>query len=405
MKKRIILLAAILSVLTLFTSCVRIAPIDTQISTSKETHETTEESTQEQSAVPEFTIAWKCYSIYENYIFADVKGSIKYQKLDNIQKGGFSISDDTISSQNSINGFGGAGAMFLVDPEETRKNNGVPVLIISQRYVYKDSVTNKIVSSFSIHIFNTATQKVQNVKTNIQETIVHLYSYGDIIFYLTDEADKGLVIHRINKDGSGYKKMESDIPHRYRIATVHDEKFYFYADDLKSLYRCDLDFSNTEELFEIGYDLAPFVSNEYIYYSKVHGTIELNNRTQQNLYIYRRKISELETSEELILKSVIGVRVSGDIILYYSYEDMKDDNSNIPRCHILHAYNSLESKDMGVIYRNEDSDTVKKCDVFSGNYACGYYFSLDKKTGNYNHDNSKTFLLNIETGEETIIQW
>ena len=139
MKKRIILLAAILSVLTLFTSCVRTIPE----SPSSESTAEEKSAPYEPRPVPSFISAWE-YCIYENYLFARVGTSIKYQKLNNLQNGGFSVSDK--STDNSIGNLGisGSNIKLLVDVEGTNNNNGSPILVISYANFSFDSISKKV---------------------------------------------------------------------------------------------------------------------------------------------------------------------------------------------------------------------------------------------------------------------
>ncbi|MBE6551481.1 MAG: hypothetical protein E7665_05025 [Ruminococcaceae bacterium] len=405
MKKRIILLAAILSVLTLFTSCVRTIPE----SPSSESTAEEKSAPYEPRPVPEYQKAWE-YCIYENYLFSRVitatAASIKYQKLNNLQNGGFSVADNSDNNTNGSIGIGSRNFRLLADVEETNKNNGSPVLLITYGDSHYDSISKTSFYSSSIILFNTATQKSQTIKNDIKEYVWDMLLHDDIIFYLTYEADKGTVINRINKDGSGHQKMESDTPHTYRIASVHDKKLYFYADDFKEIYRCDLDFSNIEKLFEIDRaTMVPFTSNGYIYYTKFEKTITINDLPQRSGSVYRRKISDLENTEELLFKNAYATRVYGDIMTYYLYDDVTGDKANSEKYNVLYAYDLKSSKDLGIIYENDDRNYIKQCYYLGDGYGCGKYRVYDKKTGNYTDDNSKTFLINIETGEETIIQW
>ena len=400
MKKRIILLTAILSVLMLFTSCVRTVPVNTQAKSSESIN-----VPYEPRPVPDFQRAWE-YCIYNDYLFAKVGNTIKYQKLNNIQDSGFSLSDKSTDNSSGNLGIFGHFMKFLVDVDATNNNNGSPVLIITHSESLFDIITKKSKLVSTILLFNTATQKLETIQSNIPESIWDMVLYKDYIFYVTQEADNGLVIHRINKDGTGYQRMESDAPHRYRIATVHEDKLYFYADDFKEIYRCDLNFKNTERLFEItGSEMIPFAHGEYIYYCKVNRNITIRDVTYRSPDLYRRKISDWENSEELLFKNAYASRTYGDIMIYYLYDDMTGDHKNTYEFNVLNAYDLANSKNLGCIYINDDHSFDRQCEYLGDGYGCGKYCTFDIKTKKYYIDQNKTFLINIETGEETIIQW
>lgn len=248
------------------------------------------------------TIYYNCYSLS-----ASIPTKIKYQNLNNIRPSGAELGADPLSSESLGGLFAGVDEwpFFLVDEEATAENGGIPVFIICCNYsgVYK------------IFSYNSKNNKVNTIHTEL-ENMEWLALYGDYIFYETYEGDKGKIIHRVGKDGTGHAEMENKDALSYSIHFIYEDKIY-YSQGSRKIYSMNLDFSESVYICDALVNPSPFISDGYIYYFAVRPT-PVGDGTNNSWELCRRSLADL-SKEETVLKNIcVGMHRNG-IFYYFKY--------------------------------------------------------------------------------------
>ena len=248
------------------------------------------------------TIYYNCYSLS-----ASIPTKIKYQNLNNIRPSGAELGADPLSSESLGGLFAGVDEwpFFLVDEEATAENGGIPVFIICCNYsgVYK------------IFSYNSKDNKVNTIHTEL-ENMHWLALYGDYIFYVTNEGDKGWIIHRVKKDGTGYAEMENKDALSHSIHFIYEDKIY-YSQGSKKIYSMNLDFSGSEYICDALVNPSPFIADGYIYYFAVRPT-PVGDGTNNAWELCRRNLTDLSKEETVIKDIGVGMHRNG-IFYYFKY--------------------------------------------------------------------------------------
>lgn len=213
------------------------------------------------------------YAIYQDtvYYLDFNERTIKYQSINNIQETGLPLCQDVLSADRAEHPLANlSSARILVDEDATRKNGGVPVLIIA----YCNSA-----NSFDIVTFNTKTNRMKTLKEDI--TYIHtLHFYDGYIIYACDEGDQGYNVYSMKKDGSEHCMLENPEQRGYRVRNIYDDLIYV-TDGVGNLYAATLDLKNLTYLFE-NCDNTVFFSNDYVYYAE-YGSRALCRRPRADL--------------------------------------------------------------------------------------------------------------------------
>lgn len=257
--------------------------------------------------------------IYRDTIYYNVlerSAKIKYQNLNNVQNKGAELGADPLASSTSGGLFNDVEPwpFFLVDEEATSKNGGMPVFIIACDYP-----KNEMTDIYRIFSYNSKDNTVKVIYEEY-ENIQWLALYGEYIFYITNEGDKGWMIHRVKKDGTGHAEMENRDALSNNIHFIYEDKIY-YSNGSRKLYSMNLDFSGSEYVMDVMTSPSPFVYNGYIYY--LDNPTPMKEGGKSTFELCRRSISN--TSKEETMIKGIGVGVYRNGIFYYYKYDSPDD--------------------------------------------------------------------------------
>ena len=272
---------------------------------------------------------------------------VRFQDMNYPQNEGLPIYADPLASENETP-FGQVYSqpMLLIDEEETINNNGMPVIIASYRYDDENKLS-RIVS------FNTATNKMTIIIDDIS-TVLQLFMYKGTIYFLTDEGEnRGEVINKVERDGSGFSTMNNTDAAMITVGCIYDDKIYYTNAlelfNLGGLYTCNLDFTGEELLFD-GVMSVATIRDGYIYYYAPG-----ENSTEQALW--RREL--LKTGDpELLIGDALGVGCYDDTIYYSPTMDYPN---------ILYEYH-IDTGEIEMVY------DVKEY----GNIMLMYYTSSDE---------------------------
>ncbi|MBE6552029.1 MAG: hypothetical protein E7665_07830 [Ruminococcaceae bacterium] len=396
MKKTLLLFLSMSFVLSLI-SCTSSPETvsSSEISGNEETAgETYKTEAYEPIPVPEFLAASKDIYMFEDYVFSNDKPIIKYQKYDTLKRAGTVLSYDELYNTSDQRSF---TLCYLVDPEETNKNNGIPVLLMAYRYFGKDS-DNREAEFSAIQLFNTGTHKTQTIISGITEMIASMCLYRDTVFYTTEKGS----ICKVNKDGTGAKRFESGSSLPY-IASIYDDKLYYYGSGMKKMTTCGIDFENSEELFEIKKNHSFFVHGDYLYYAENAEPLTIEGEKYSNICIYRRKLSDLKNTKELLFDGINDFCFSGDRLYYYTSKDKANDTDDANSR--LYAYDLKQSKDIGEIYVNKTPGVKRYCVSLNDKYGFGYNEIWSDITEAYYIDLNDTFILNLDNKKVNTVVW
>lgn len=314
-------------------------------------------------------------TIYYNYSNSQMD-CIRYQNINYVQEVGSELGADPLagaSSAGSLFDSVKGWPFFAVDECAMAENNGMPVFIMAL-YYYSKLGEGRFNTYYEIVSYNTRDNK-KTLLYREEEKIWWLALYGDNIFYTTNEGDKGYIIHRINKDGSGHIKMENEKAGVYYIEGIYDDKIYYRKG--KNIYSADLELSNSEYICD-GYGDV-FVKDGYIYYFSPENHGEM----------CRRDLKTLEEEKGLITGSAIGHYENG---IYYYYKDENGKRNN----NILYGY-VVKTGESFIAFENEGSEKSLMYMGWDKKYliCC---ISLDGE--NYSH-----LAINIQTGEKTLLPY
>ena len=143
---------------------------------------------------------------------------------------------------------------LLIDEQATAKNSGHPVLIVAT--AHSDGVYGEIVS------FDTLTEEVTVLKENVP-WVSTFTLYRDTLYYETMMYG----LHKLNRDGTGYKTMANPDNMWIQLDFVHGEKVYYHI-GVGNMYACDLDLTGGKLLSDE--HILEGASGDYIYgYSTV----------------------------------------------------------------------------------------------------------------------------------------
>ncbi len=203
--------------------------------------------------------------IYGDFVFlSDQVNCVSYNFLDEPSPYSIPLYDPSLggASDNPFKG-NGAADIILVDKKASAENGGTPILYIVVG-------TNKIIR------FNMEDNSTQIIKEKIPNRIISLSIYGDTIIYGTSDADEGLNIHSIDKNGENYKKLDNPDKLTCRVQTGYKNKLYFIDQKTMVMYRCNLpDLTGLEKVFDAHMISYAFAHNGYIYIIR---TINIQNR-------------------------------------------------------------------------------------------------------------------------------
>lgn len=324
-------------------------------------------------------------TIYYNYLPQNSNAEIRYQNLNNIQDEGSELGADPLASSSSGGLFDGIDSwpFFLIDECATEENNGIPVFIIACEYP-AGSATETVHKIFS---YNTKdnTMKVIHEET---ENIQWLSLYGDYIFYITNEGDKGWIIHRIGKDGSNHIEMENKEALSNSIHFIYKDKIY-YTQGNKKLLSMNLDFSESEYLFDVITNASPFINDGYIYYMSNLTRLKEGGKYVNELC--RRNIDDISKEETVLSNIAIGMHRNG-IFYYFKYDSVDDTVYND---NIIYGY---------AVQTGESFVAIEKHSIESGLIYLGW--NEEYLVCRFS-ENGELYLMivNIETGKENVIPY
>ncbi len=241
-------------------------------------------------------------------------GGIWYQDVNNIQPTKLPLHNDALSDGSDDPFAQLKAACILVDEDATIKNGGAPVLIICGSFPIGYSEDTGIVyKGTMIGSFDTLTNKWTVISDDVEGEPMEMSMYRDTIFFVTATGgEDGYVLHKINRDGSGYSSMENEEPTKLSIGWVHNDVIYYVEYKTLSVCSCNLDFSDRHVLFDgtgVNYvkDVS-YVTDDYIYYTVINADGEED--------LYRRSLKDISKSEFLLEDATGGFY--GDVYYYYS---------------------------------------------------------------------------------------
>lgn len=283
--------------------------------------------------------AWGSTVFYLFYSPAGVE--IRYQNVNNVQESGLPLYNDALNM--------GSGpfdqidrAFMLIDEKATIENKGVPVLLIATSFYQPAEDENGepfLIYETQIGSFNTLTNEWTVLKNDLGELIMQLALYKDTILFVSFSGeDEGYSLHKMDRNGNGYVKMENEEAAMITLGYVSDGTVFFVDEKTFSLYSCGLDFSKKKRLFsEYSIDVKR-VDDEFIYYEA--------NKTKDSpsKYLARRKINDLSKTE-IVLEHALGSFYENT---YYYIGDESD---------VFYAYD-FDSEKTKVIYDNRYLNTA-----------------------------------------------
>ncbi|MBE6552688.1 MAG: hypothetical protein E7665_11270 [Ruminococcaceae bacterium] len=406
MKKTILLLLILLLILSLF-SCTK--PPET-------TAQTTESNEPAPITIPDFIedCGLDREMIFEDYYF---KGGsdLNYRKL-NTSEGWTVFSNSVLFGKKVEYDYSNDGyddrfviSCFLVDMEETEKNNGIPVLLIAYSVNSGSRTGQYYHSSGGIQYFNMDTYEIRDIITDVESRITNMCLYKDTIFFVTEEG----TVNKINKDRTDHKSIDYKQYTEYinDFVSVNDGKIYCCnrkatGSGYTDVFRFNLDLTDFEQMAGKAMWL-PYICGENLYYGKENssGSITIEGKKYSNLNVYRRKLSDwynADAEEKIVLENVCSVTFSEDKVFYYAIDEIANETDE--RNSLLHAYDLASSEDLGIIYENNEKDTKKYCSEFYGKYISGDYLMKHPTSGKYMHDGVTYFSVDLETRKEKVLE-
>lgn len=338
--------------------------------------------------------------MYGDFLFYRELGaaSIQYQRLDQLHESPLPLYSDVLAKgeEDPFSDLFG-GVFLLVDFSATQQNRGNPILLIAyehrEPFEYNSSKPTRPVYYYRIVSFNTATNKMTIIKDRIQESVQSLDLYENTILYTTNEGDLGYNIHTIQKDGSGYQKMENPEKACRRVASVYNNKIYYTEEGISTkMYSCNLNFSNPEYLFDMVLKTEAFIANGYIYYGSnlQHGELDSHGWTCTD--ICRRAIDHLEKEETVLQNVSVGMNY-GNLFYYCSIQNNRiidgfgcDEGMNTLYCY------DLESGETSIVFDISDQEVYRYGIALSSKYFLFQTSNKDKS--------GYLSCTNLETGEE-----
>ncbi len=178
---------------------------------------------------PEYICGTMDMIVYDDTLYYKGKhtngtSQLRCYDLTDVDLGDSPLIDESISEspEKGSAGLGRDGCFFLIDPWQTKKNNGNPVVILSNTLFNKTTDTDYE----RLFSYNTITHKVTLIKDEIDIGLQDVCLYGDTIFYSCNEGRDGFNVYRVDINGENYMKMENRYRRAYFVYGVYDGRVY-----------------------------------------------------------------------------------------------------------------------------------------------------------------------------------
>lgn len=317
---------------------------------------------------------------------------IMYQRMDNVQSAGLPLYDDLLA-EGAEDPFKNVDVIrcFLVDPTETEKNGGAPVLLIAAKLYIPSGEPGVVGKNYSrIFYYNTKTHRATVINDEIPNTVEQMILYGDAIYYTTDDGDKGQIVHKIKTDGSDHSTMETSEKHYFTLMDIYDGTLILYEIATKTVYTCSDELMDLEPLTNEASNLYHMeVYDGYLYY---HAYSKIVDGVVTCFEIRRIHLSG-EKESELIMEDVGFGRFADGVFYYFPYTGQV----NLSDFHTLYAYD-LNTGEERMIFNTSRKAVFQYCTEISDRYMM---CSVQELT------TGKTYMscVDLETLEETKVPY
>jgi len=208
---------------------------------------------------------------YKNvYIYRRNNSTAEYfQLLNNLQPEGLPLYSDALAegTENPFNANNIILNRLMVDPIQTEKNGGTPVIIGCGIYYVR--VEGELIPLMYDRIisYNVVTNEMKVIQEQIPNSISQMFLYGNTVYYVTNDGDAGSTIHRIDADGQNYLSMENPDALRYSVETIYADRVYYTSPE--GLHSCTLTFEDHKlHTSAAGRSkVGIFCNGDYIYYT------------------------------------------------------------------------------------------------------------------------------------------
>ncbi len=280
--------------------------------------------------------------------------SIKYQDIKNVSDEGRPLLDDPLL-EDELNPFANMTGLTLiaVDHEATKKNDGVPVLIITYSIGF---------NHYTIVSFNTKTNEIKTIKDDIYDNVQSLHVYGDIIYYTVNRGDKGYDMCRVDTNGKNDSVKDNPYSSVYRILTVYEDKIYYLSGS--RVYTCNLDFSEQTLLTEGIARYTAFIHDGYFYYASGLKYHDIGNYTSISETVSRFPLSDPSATEVFIEDIVWCVNFGSKLYYCESAPRLLGDVTWDDGTNVLMVMD-LDTRETAVVYDRGDDTSFSTIEGMS----------------------------------------
>jgi len=398
MKKTIVLLLTLVSVMICFASCTpSVSPTTTPPQSTPPA----------QSEIPTekyFIARYDDMCIYNSFIYYQTdytrESTIKYQNLKNPHENSVMLYNDTFGGEDPFKAV--ADSFIIVDEKATAENGGMPVLIIAMN-TYKNE---DVGTDFKIVRFDQATNtlKVITEKTT-GEKVNSAFLCGDTLYFQmwsqNEKEEYSFNYYKMNKDGGEITTLDNAIKTETEVLSIIGKTVYLLDSVAGMVYKTDINFESFEKMTKYS-DICfePYIADGFLYYADKYREVDVEGNKVRVSDVYRKPLEGFkEASPELIIENAVYARGYGSRIVYFEAGDsefFKDRIFTVNKLPVLKLYdistgNSTVLSDKRGGDENERHTGAIGCNADYIWYLCadGKYYFIDIQTNSISDFNKK----------------
>ena len=194
--------------------------------------------------------------------------------------------------------------LMAIDPLESTENDDYPIIYVSSMYFSTSDTKNPL--RYRIIRYDSKNNKSKVIASEIPNPINCFITYGDHIFYTTNDGDAGYNIYRTDKNSSQIFSLDNSSNTSYTLIDVTSDHVY-YNDLSGNIYRSPLSLDSTEFVVSSAslYG-SSYIFDDYLYYADNCIVTDVMGDTDvYSCSIFRKNLSDLTKSSDLYLNNIL----------------------------------------------------------------------------------------------------